>query len=286
MRALAALPNPVCRLRRRAYPSVPPLPGCLRHSPSVHDLGLSLTHGPMRSISETPESATHTAHGHGPGGRPGTPAQGAPAGYVAAEQVPLVHPYPSQQGQGYPPPGYPSATPNQNQYAVQAYGYPATGSYAMYGQNAGLAQTIQAWGNLISSYIGWPDSTPGLYALKKFILATLSNGSVRLLIDMAKFADLPWDAVFSSELFSSYKPNPKVYLGAAQHLSLNPENCAMVAAHVYDLRAAAALGMRTVYIPHPGEEPPDVGEVKSKAEGGEVDVVVGSFEELARLLVV
>ncbi|KAF7325234.1 Haloacid type II [Mycena kentingensis (nom. inval.)] len=134
---------------------------------------------------------------------------------------------------------------------------------------------------------GWPDSTPGLYALKKkFILAALSNGNVRLLIDMAKFANLPWDVVFSSELFASYKPNPKVYLGAAQHLSLNPENCAMVAAHAFDLRAAAALGMRTVYIPRPGEEPPDVGEVKSKAEGGDVDIVVDSFEELARLMAV
>jgi methionine salvage enolase-phosphatase E1 len=57
----------------------------------------------------------------------------------------------------------------------------------------------------------------------------------------------------------------------------------MVAAHVYDLRAAASVGMRTVYIPRPGEHIGG-GEVKSKAEGGDIDVVVESFMELATLL--
>lgn len=79
--------------------------------------------------------------------------------------------------------------------------------------------------------------------------------------------------------------NPKVYLGALNHLSLEPNNCAMVAAHIYDLRAAAALGMRTVYIRRVGEESAiGVGEIKAKAQGGEVDVVVDSFTELAALL--
>ncbi|KAJ7435539.1 hypothetical protein B0H11DRAFT_1886844 [Mycena galericulata] len=54
---------------------------------------------------------------------------------------------------------------------------------------------------------GWPDTVQGLYALKKqLIIATLSNGNIRLLVDMAKHADLPWDTIFSSELFQSFKP--------------------------------------------------------------------------------
>lgn len=33
--------------------------------------------------------------------------------------------------------------------------------------------------------LGWPDTTEGLYALKKHaIIGTLSNGNVRLLVDM------------------------------------------------------------------------------------------------------
>ncbi|KAJ7456013.1 haloacid dehalogenase [Mycena galericulata] len=132
---------------------------------------------------------------------------------------------------------------------------------------------------------GWPDTVQGLYALKKqLIIATLSNANIRLLVDMAKHADLPWDAVFSSELFEAYKPNHKVYLGALKHLSLEPQNCALVAAHIYDLRAAANLGIRTIYVRRAGEEKADIGEIKSKAEGGEVDMVVDSLTELAALL--
>ncbi|KAK0458271.1 HAD-like domain-containing protein [Desarmillaria tabescens] len=118
---------------------------------------------------------------------------------------------------------------------------------------------------------GWPDTVEGLYQLKKHvILTTLSNGNVRLLVDMAKHANLPWDLVLSTELFSCYKPNPEAYLGAIKHLSVPPEKCAMV-------------GMKTVYVQRPGEAAEDVV-VKPSSEGGEVDVVVQSFIELASLL--
>ena len=76
----------------------------------------------------------------------------------------------------------------------------------------------------------------------------------------------------------------KVYLGALHHLSVPPEKCAMVAAHIYDLRAAASHGMKTVYVRRPTEDTDVRDEVKSKQDGGEVDVVVDSLEELATLL--
>ena len=50
----------------------------------------------------------------------------------------------------------------------------------------------------------------------------------------------------------------------------------MVAAHILDLRAAASYGLKTVYIPRPGEGEDNV---KSKAEGGEVDLVVSCFTD-------
>jgi len=131
---------------------------------------------------------------------------------------------------------------------------------------------------------GWPDSTEGLYALKKkVIIGSLSNGNIRLLVDMAKHADLPWDVVFSTELFGTYKPNPKAYLSAMHHLSLPPEKCAMVAAHIHDLHAAAAVGMKTVYISRPGEDKYST-EIRAKSDGGEVDMVVSSFTELASMM--
>ncbi|KAF8961184.1 haloacid dehalogenase [Flammula alnicola] len=135
---------------------------------------------------------------------------------------------------------------------------------------------------------GWPDAVEGLHALKKqAIIATLSNGNVRLLIDMAKHAGLPWDMVFSTELFNTFKPSPKAYLEAMRHLSLPPENCAMVAAHIYDLRAAGSLGMTTIYVRRPHEDGDAIQldlDVKSKEDGGEVDCVVDSFTELAEIL--
>ncbi|KAI0069867.1 haloacid dehalogenase [Panus rudis PR-1116 ss-1] len=133
---------------------------------------------------------------------------------------------------------------------------------------------------------GWPDTTEGLYLLKrKAIIGTLSNGSARLLVDMAKHADLPWDIVFSGDILNSYKPNPKMYLGAAERLDLPPTKVAMVAAHIYDLKSAATHGMKTVYVRRKTEDSPEIhAQAKAKADGGEFDVVVDSFIELANLL--
>jgi FMN phosphatase YigB (HAD superfamily) len=67
-----------------------------------------------------------------------------------------------------------------------------------------------------------------------------------------------------------------------KHLSLEPKDCAMVAAHIWDLRGAARTGMKTIYVKRAAEEPiANQEEVKPKSEGGEVDLVVDSFTELA-----
>lgn len=76
---------------------------------------------------------------------------------------------------------------------------------------------------------GWPDSTKGLQLLRKnYIVGTLSNGNARLLVDLAKFANLSWDIIFSGDLLKAYKPNSKTYLGACEYLQLPPEKVGMV----------------------------------------------------------
>ena len=103
----------------------------------------------------------------------------------------------------------------------------------------------------------WPDAVEGLTLLKKnYIIATLSNGNVSLLVEMAKFAGLPWDTVLSAELFHHYKPDPEVYLGAVELMSCKPGEVMMVAAHPDDLKAAQALGLKTGYVPRPLERGP------------------------------
>ncbi|KAL1744508.1 HAD-like domain-containing protein [Schizophyllum fasciatum] len=134
---------------------------------------------------------------------------------------------------------------------------------------------------------GWPDSSEGLHALKRdYIIATLSNGNVRLLVNMAKRANLPWDAVLAGDALGSYKPDPKMYLGAARLLAVPPERCAMVAMHIADLRAAAEYGLKTIYVRRPdANEPiPEPAEVQAKVDGGEVDIVVDSLIELTQVL--
>jgi 2-haloacid dehalogenase len=128
----------------------------------------------------------------------------------------------------------------------------------------------------------WPDAVEGLTRLKdRYVIAPLSNGNVALLTNMARRAGLPWDLVLSAELVHHYKPDPEAYLMAPELLGLRPEQVMMVAAHVYDLRAARENGLRTAYVPRPLEfgpggeaEPPDPG----------FDIVARDFVELAEKL--
>ncbi len=100
----------------------------------------------------------------------------------------------------------------------------------------------------------WPDSRDGLDRLRrKHVTATLSNGHLALLADLLKFADLRVDAVLSAQLAAGYKPDAKVYLTALRLLDCPPENAGMVAAHASDLHAAAALGLRPIFVRRPLE---------------------------------
>ena len=58
----------------------------------------------------------------------------------------------------------------------------------------------------------------------------------------------------------------------------------MVAAHIDDLRAAGREGMYMFYIRRPTEDEENRDKVKEKKDGGEVDIVVDSFVELAHRL--
>ena len=100
----------------------------------------------------------------------------------------------------------------------------------------------------------WKDSVAGLKRLKKkFVIATLSNGNVALLTNMAKHGGLPWDCVLSAELFGHYKPDREAYEGAARMLGLAPGEVMMVAAHKDDLDAAARAGLHTAFVQRPME---------------------------------
>ncbi|RGP81696.1 haloacid type ii [Fusarium longipes] len=103
--------------------------------------------------------------------------------------------------------------------------------------------------------VPWDDSSAGLEKLgKTYKTSTLSNGNVSLLKDLNDFGNLGFQNLLSAEKFGAYKPNPRVYTGAVRELGLEPDEVAMVAAHLSDLAAARACGLRTVYIERPREE--------------------------------
>lgn len=136
----------------------------------------------------------------------------------------------------------------------------------------------------------WPDSAEGIRALNALglVTATLSNGNQALLADLDSFGGLGFTKLISAENFKAYKPDPKVYLGAAELVGVEPGQVAMVAAHLNDLDAAKKLGLRTIYVRRQQEE--DWSESDQRYQAARewvdlwVDVGEGGFVEVARRL--
>jgi 2-haloacid dehalogenase len=100
----------------------------------------------------------------------------------------------------------------------------------------------------------WPEAVAGLKRIKtRHIIGTMSNGNVALLTNMAKFAGLPWDLVFSAEWVQHYKPDRECYLSAPRMLNLKPSEVMLVAAHKSDLDGAKKTGLMTCFVPRPME---------------------------------
>ena len=155
----------------------------------------------------------------------------------------------------------------------------------------------------------WPDSVAGLQALKShFKIGTLTNGNLNLMVDMAKHAKLPWDFMLTADVLGSFKPDPQMYRKAMQVFDIEPDvdghHACMVAAHVsracstwagradadaslpillsqlFDLEAAKACGMTTVFVSsRPTEEP-----LPAQGKPDYVDIVVADLLELAHLV--
>ena len=126
----------------------------------------------------------------------------------------------------------------------------------------------------------WPEAVAGLTRLKtKYILTTLSNGNVALMVNMAKRGGLPWDVILGAEPTKHYKPQREAYVGTAEFLGLRPDELMLVAAHNGDLKAASGFGLRTAFVPRPNEHGP--GQTKDLAPEGPWDVVAKDFVDLA-----
>ncbi len=99
------------------------------------------------------------------------------------------------------------------------------------------------------------------------------------MLDMAKRAGLPWDAILGAEVAQAYKPAPEAYLRTLDILAMRPDEVCMVAAHNGDLAAARACGLATAFVPRPAEHGP--GQASDLRPEQDWDVVAQDFGELA-----
>ena len=126
----------------------------------------------------------------------------------------------------------------------------------------------------------WPDAVPGLTRLKtRYAIAPCSNGSIALMTWLARFGGLPWDTVLGAEIAGDYKPQPAVYLASAAALGLDPAEVMMVAAHNDDLAAARRAGLKTAFVPRPGEYGPS--QTSNLEATADWEVIAADFNHLA-----
>jgi 2-haloacid dehalogenase len=129
----------------------------------------------------------------------------------------------------------------------------------------------------------WPDAVAGIQRLKRrYVVTPLSNASFIGMVELARFAGLPWDCVITAENARCYKPRPEVYRTAIALLGGRAEEVMMVAAHNYDLAAARAQGLATAFVPRRLEYGPE--QRTDLAAESDWDVIAEDLEDLAARL--
>lgn len=86
-------------------------------------------------------------------------------------------------------------------------------------------------------------------------LVALTNAGAAQALAMSRYAGLRWTALVSGETVPAYKPDPRAYAHLRLAWDLDPAACVFVAAHPWDLDAAAREGFRTAYVDRTGSTP-------------------------------
>ena len=127
------------------------------------------------------------------------------------------------------------------------------------------------------SYQAWPDVAPGMRSLaSNLLLVGLSNGDLSSLAWLAASNQLSWHAAVSTAAVSTFKPADAAYEYVATAVDLDPARTLFVAAHPWDLRAAAKHGFCTAYVARPNADRPSTAD--------RFDLTVGDLLELAEVL--
>ena len=121
-------------------------------------------------------------------------------------------------------------------------------------------------------------SFPGIHALIdsvasnaewKLAIATSSpENKARPTLKAARVALEKFNAFINGDMVTHKKPNPEIYLTAAQALGINPADCVVIEDAVEGIKAAKAAGMRCIAITNsfPAEKLRDADLVVDSAE--------------------
>ena len=100
----------------------------------------------------------------------------------------------------------------------------------------------------------FPETLPTLRELQpRYRIAVLSNADDGFLLPNLELLDIEFEAVLTSEMVQSYKPQPELFEEMLRRLSLTPGETVYVGdRHYEDVHGAASVGMHAVWVDRGG----------------------------------
>ena len=144
-----------------------------------------------------------------------------------------------------------------------------------------LPLTAAARYRLLDAYLDlspYPDVATVLVTLAPMPRLVLSNGTREMLELLAATTGLAshLDAVLSVDAAGVYKPSPRVYQLAVDHLKLLPPRIGFVSSNGWDAVGAKAFGLTVIWVNRAG--------APLERHGPKPDAIIGSLAELPALV--
>ena len=144
-----------------------------------------------------------------------------------------------------------------------------------------LPLTAAARHRLLDAYLDlspYPDVATVLVTLAPMPRLVLSNGTREMLELLAATTGLAshLDAILSVDAAGVYKPSPRVYQLAVDHLKLLPPRIGFVSSNGWDAVGAKAFGLTAIWVNRAG--------APLERHGPKPDAIIGSLAELPALI--
>jgi len=144
-----------------------------------------------------------------------------------------------------------------------------------------LPLTVAARHRLLDAYLDlspYPDVATVLVTLAPMPRLVLSNGTREMLELLAATTGLAshLDAILSVDAAGVYKPSPRVYQLAVDHLKVLPPRIGFVSSNGWDAVGAKAFGLTVIWVNRAG--------APLERHGPKPDAIIGSLAELPALI--